>query len=139
VFVFDTNHLRELCYRGPARDKLLAKMALVDLPVVLNIVSVEESLRGWLARIAALRSLEEQVGAYQELDQLLNEIMSFVRLPWDEDASHRFDALRRSGIRIGTMDLKIACITLEHDAVLVTRNLRDFAKVPGLKVENWLD
>ncbi len=37
------------------------------------------------------------------------------------------------------MDLKIACIVLEYDATLLTRNTVDFAKVPGLRFENWLD
>jgi predicted nucleic acid-binding protein len=37
------------------------------------------------------------------------------------------------------MDLKIACIALEHDATLLSRNAVDLEKVPGLRVENWLD
>lgn len=37
------------------------------------------------------------------------------------------------------MDLRIACIALAHDATLVTRNTKDFAHVPNLKVENWAD
>ena len=37
------------------------------------------------------------------------------------------------------MDLKIAAICIAHDALLPTRNLVDFAKAPGLRVENWLD
>lgn len=39
--------------------------------------------------------------------------------------------------RIGTMDLKIAAIALANDATLLSRNLRDFGKVPGLRVEDW--
>ncbi len=35
-------------------------------------------------------------------------------------------------------DLKIAAITLNHDAILLSRNLKDFEQVPGLKVEDWL-
>lgn len=37
------------------------------------------------------------------------------------------------------MDLKIAAICIAHDAMLLSRNLVDFEKVPGLRVENWLD
>ncbi len=37
------------------------------------------------------------------------------------------------------MDLKIACIAITHDATLLTRNTVDFARVPGLHFENWLD
>ncbi len=35
--------------------------------------------------------------------------------------------------------LRIASITLAHDATLLTRNSVDFAQVPGLRFENWLD
>ena len=37
------------------------------------------------------------------------------------------------------MDLKIAAVCVAHDALLRTRNLVDFEKVPGLRVENWMD
>jgi predicted nucleic acid-binding protein len=37
------------------------------------------------------------------------------------------------------MDLKIACITIVNQGTLLTRNSKDFAKVPGLHFENWLD
>jgi tRNA(fMet)-specific endonuclease VapC len=34
-------------------------------------------------------------------------------------------------------DLRIAAVTLEHGGILVSRNLRDFQRVPGLQVEDW--
>ena len=47
--------------------------------------------------------------------------------------------LRDQRIRVGTQDLTIASIALAHDATLLARNTVDFAKVPGLRFENWLD
>ncbi|NUQ61540.1 MAG: hypothetical protein HUU20_03565 [Pirellulales bacterium] len=41
-------------------------------------------------------------------------------------------------LQIGTLDLKIASIALEHGATLLSANTRDFDQVPGLRVENWL-
>jgi tRNA(fMet)-specific endonuclease VapC len=35
------------------------------------------------------------------------------------------------------MDLKIAAIALTRDATVLTRNLKDFSRVPGLRVEDW--
>lgn len=40
---------------------------------------------------------------------------------------------------LDTNHLKVASIVLVHDATLLTRNSVDFAQVPGLKFENWLD
>ncbi len=60
-------------------------------------------------------------------------------LGFDDDAAEVFESLLEMRPRIGTMDLKIAAICLAHDVLLLSRNLLDFEKVPGLKVENWLD
>jgi tRNA(fMet)-specific endonuclease VapC len=35
------------------------------------------------------------------------------------------------------MDLKIAATAIANNATLLSRNLKDFNKVPGLKVEDW--
>jgi tRNA(fMet)-specific endonuclease VapC len=48
-------------------------------------------------------------------------------------------SLKARHVRIGTMDLRIASIALSLDAIVLTRNLVDFERVPGLRVENWLD
>jgi tRNA(fMet)-specific endonuclease VapC len=53
-------------------------------------------------------------------------------------AADVFRQLRRQKIRIGSRDLKIAAIALAQGALLLSANLRDFEKVPGLRVENWL-
>ncbi|GGK24146.1 ribonuclease VapC [Salinarimonas ramus] len=47
--------------------------------------------------------------------------------------------LERAGEPIGAMDLLIACHALSLGCVVVTRNRREFSRVHGLAVENWLD
>ena len=46
--------------------------------------------------------------------------------------------LRKKGTPIGSMDLLIAAHTLFLDSVLVTDNVREFERIAGMKVENWL-
>jgi tRNA(fMet)-specific endonuclease VapC len=45
--------------------------------------------------------------------------------------------LKRQGNLVADMDLMIASITLRHKATLVTNNTRHFARINGLKLENW--
>jgi tRNA(fMet)-specific endonuclease VapC len=58
-------------------------------------------------------------------------------LTFTETAITRFEDLRAQKLGITTMDLRIAAVALEHGATLVTRNLRDFKRVRGLRIENW--
>ena len=51
----------------------------------------------------------------------------------------RYNGLLAMKPNVGRMDLRIAAIALEEDAVVITRNLRDFERVPGLACENWAD
>ena len=49
---------------------------------------------------------------------------------------HLKEALKRKRkIKIGRTDLRIAATVLEHGAILVTRNRRDFKQVPGLRID----
>jgi tRNA(fMet)-specific endonuclease VapC len=57
---------------------------------------------------------------------------------WGEPAADEFKRLRKLRVRIGTQDLKIASIAITSDALLLSANLRDFQRVPGLRVEDWL-
>lgn len=48
-------------------------------------------------------------------------------------------ALEQRGEPIGPIDTLIAGTALAHDALLITRNLREFGRIPGLRLENWYD
>ena len=75
----------------------------------------------------------------ERLEQLLLE---FNVLPWTHSAmwhyAHHFHALRQKGQPIGHMDLLIASQALAEDATLVTNNTREFERIEGLKLENWV-
>lgn len=65
------------------------------------------------------------------------EIVSFDTAAAVAYGSVRAD-LERQGIPIGAMDLLIAAHALSLGVILVTNNTREFARVQGLPVENWV-
>ncbi len=141
MILLDTDHLTLLSYpHGPGCKALSARMtASVDQDIGTTIISVEEQWRGWFAVIARHRNVRRQVKAYQELAALHAFLSDWTILPFDERAAEEFERKRSGGVRIGSMDLKIASIALVHDALLLSANLQDLQKVPGLRVESWLD
>ncbi len=64
-------------------------------------------------------------------------------LPFDEPSAEVYGPLRArlesEGRRLAEPDLRIASIALANDLTLVTGNVRHFARVPDLGVENWLE
>ena len=90
-----------------------------------------------MAVLAQSRSLDEQVDAYRRLKQLLKNYLKIEVLDFDARAATEFERLQRLRLRLGAMDLKIAAIALAHSATVFTRNLKDFSRVPGLRVEDW--
>jgi tRNA(fMet)-specific endonuclease VapC len=81
----------------------------------------------------------DQITGYERLRACIESLSKLGILPFDREAALVFHQLERSRLRIGTMGLKIAAICIAHDALLLSRNLVDFEKVPGLRVENCLD
>ena len=63
------------------------------------------------------------------------------RVAWSDDVSEAFGAIKaaleKKGQRIEDFDAAIAAHALAVDAVLVTANLDDMVRVPGLVVEDW--
>ncbi len=142
MIVLDTDHVSVLKYSEHPRAKHLADK-LDARPVgemtCLTIVTGEEQMRGSLAAVAKERRSHRQVLAYRELQRLFEYFQLFKIIAFDERCADQFDKLRAAKIRIGTMDLKIAAMALVHGALLLSANLRDFERVPGLRVEDWLD
>jgi len=65
------------------------------------------------------------------------EIVSFDEKACSAYAKIRY-SLERSGIPVGPMDLLIASIGLAYNFTVVTNNVKEFQRVKGLKIENWV-
>jgi tRNA(fMet)-specific endonuclease VapC len=137
--VLDTNHYDELANDSVFGRNAQRRIERQQADVFISIVSVQESVQGWLALINRERPGRDQVRPYARFQKSIEALTKLTILPFDESAARVFDNLKRHRVRCGTMDLKIASICLAHDALLLTRNVLDFEKVPELRVENWLD
>jgi tRNA(fMet)-specific endonuclease VapC len=79
-----------------------------------------------------------QISPYLRLKKTFTLLRDWSIVEWNEPAADHFSGLRWLRNRIGSQVLKIACIALANDALLLSANLRDFEQVPGLRVEDWL-
>jgi tRNA(fMet)-specific endonuclease VapC len=102
-----------------------------------TVITFEEQIYGRLNRIRRANSQELLVFAYIQLRETLEDFKTIQVLNFDQQASNRYTELILQKVRIGTQDLRIASIAMSQDATLVTRNRRDFSRVPGLQFEDW--
>jgi tRNA(fMet)-specific endonuclease VapC len=139
VLVLDTDHLVEY-QKGtsPEATRLKARLDTATEPVATTIISVEEILRGWMAAIRRSNDPHGWIVPYKKLQQLFRFFATWKVLEWSDGSAAKFSDMRKDKVRIGSMDLRIASISLANDSTLLTANTGDFEQVPGLRVANWL-
>ena len=123
-------------------SRVVQRMRTATDEVAITIVSRIETLRGRfdsLMKAAEGAALQRGQQRLDEAERHLAKIPKILSI--NADAAAEFDRLReiKKLKKIGRGDLLIAAITLAHRATLVTRNVKDFRQVPGLRVENWID
>jgi tRNA(fMet)-specific endonuclease VapC len=129
-FLFDTNILSDLV-RNP-RGRIAARIAEVGDGAICTSIIVAAELRFGAAKKGSER-----------LTIQLERILAAIDIqPFDAPADAAYARLRSqleaAGSPIGGNDMLIAAQTLAADHTLVTDNEREFARIDGLKVENWL-
>jgi tRNA(fMet)-specific endonuclease VapC len=135
LYVLDTD---TVTFQQAGRPLVIQRLAsLAPDAVFTTIVTMREQLRGRLATVDQATTADELVYAY---DRLLHTVRYFARvnvLPFTMAAAAIVKDLQKQRIRIGTQDLRIAAIVLATQGTLVTANSKDFARVPGLQIEDW--
>ena len=131
IYLLDTNTCIFVLNKKPETVRKRLEQVALD-SVFISSISVYELDSG--AR-RGTRS-EENLG---RLSRFLGTIQV---LPFDLTAARIAggisQVLREQGTPIGAMDLLIAAHGLELGAIVVTNNLREFKRVPGLRTEDWL-
>lgn len=129
-YLLDTNIVSDLV-RNP-QGRAAAKIAEVGEDAVATSIIVAAELRYGALKKGSSRLAEQ-------LDVILS---AFEVLPFETPAEAAYAsarvALEAAGTPIGGNDLLIAAQALALDLVVVTNNEREFARVRGLEVENWL-
>lgn len=131
--ILDTNILSDLLKHpaGKASNRIAALPSEEIAAMGTSIIVAAELRYGAAKKGSALLK--------QRAEQLLKAIPV---LPLAPEAGRFYGDLRKhledAGEIIGGNDLLIAAHALAIDAVLVTDNMREFQRVPGLKLENWL-
>lgn len=135
LYILDSDHL-SLYQRGhePLRSYL---SSIAPERIAITIISVEELVRGRFAQVRKASKPEERVRAYQWLLETIEFLCDFRIVEYDAQAEAHFQRLRGQKITIGAQDMKIGAIVLSQDATLVTRNRRDFGRMPNLTIEDW--
>jgi len=93
-----------------------------------------------------LSELEYGVMKSSKPDQNQLALSQFVApleiLPYGDDAAQHYGKLRacleKQGTPIGSLDMLIAAHALSVNCTLVTNNEKEFSRVPGLQIENWI-
>ena len=130
-YLLDTNVLSELI-RHP-QGKTAKRLAKVGEANVCTSIVVAAELRYGCAKAGSHR-LQAAV------EDLLDEIEVLpLEVPADTEYGRIRAELEASGQTVGGNDLMIAAHAHTLDATIVTANVREFRRVRGLKVENWVD
>ena len=139
MYLLDSDHLTILWYdSGKSYDALSSRIAdHSDDRFAVSIVTIEEQLRGWLAYVAKASAVEGAIKGYSKLREVIQRFGEINVLDFDSAAAGVFVELKSQGVRVGTMDLRIAAIAIANDLTLLTRNTIDFERVPKLSFEDW--
>lgn len=138
LFALDTDILTKVLHGDPIVTSLLANIPIAEQAI--PVVVLEEMLRG---RLNTIRQTEAGRGsmtldaAYEVFRKSIQASRSFNILPLTPAAILLAAAWKKQRIRVAPHDFRIAAICIIHGATLITRNRRDFERVPGLTFEVW--
>ncbi|WP_309689236.1 type II toxin-antitoxin system VapC family toxin [Armatimonas sp.] len=103
----------------------------------ISAITVGEVMEGGLALVRRLQPKDQEAAGYKLLLDHFHALNRFAILPYDPEAEMLFQEMPARIRRQGRRDCQIAAIALTQDATLITRNIRHFSEVPGLRFEDW--
>lgn len=135
VYILDSTTLTHVRHGHPKVTAAVNHRPPAELGVAT--INVEEALGGYYNLLRKARSPQAEEYASTMLADAVALVARFTIYPVTVAARGRFDTLLKLKLNVGRSDLKIAAVALELGATVVTDNLRDFGRVPGLTVQDW--
>jgi tRNA(fMet)-specific endonuclease VapC len=139
IYLLDTDHITFLQeHSSPEYAVLALRMSqhrLEDFGC--SVVNLHEQTLGANNFVNKAKTTAEIIRGYEIFSEILETYGILEVLPFDVRATAVFATLKLAKIRVGTMDLRLAAIALSRGLILLTRNKKDFSKVPGLVIEDW--
>lgn len=138
MIAFDTDMLTEILL---SNAPFVRRATAIPIPEqAVPVIVLEEIMRGRLNVIRqaeAGRATVSLTRAYELFEETFRDFRRLHILSHTPQAEALYQQWRQQGIRIATHDLRIAATCVAHTAKLISRNRRDFERVPGLIVEFW--
>lgn len=139
LYILDTNALSYLEQNEQTGTFWKQRVAHELDVIAVSIISVEEQLNGWYGLLRRPLSAKALADVYERMTRNIGFLAVLPIVTFSEAAILYFEMLKGMHLNVGSNDLRIAAIALENDATVITRNTRDFARVPNLRIENWAD
>jgi tRNA(fMet)-specific endonuclease VapC len=138
IYILDTDHISLLLGNyQPVRDKVLQLKAECSITVI----SVQEIFNGWVGQLNRVENEAYKIEIYQRLHLTTQFIQQMPVLNYEQAASVQYQQIIKANPILAKRrlekDMRIAAIALANNAIIVTRNKRDFEQVPQLTIEDW--
>lgn len=135
LFLLDTDHLTLYQMGHPQVLQNVARRLTDQLAI--SVISVEEQLTGWQTALRQAKDDTRREQVYRRMALTVEALADWHVVPLSRAALARHALLIAQRLNVGSNDLKIAATAIEQNATVVTRNLRDFGRVPGLQCQDW--
>lgn len=140
LWILDTDHT-SLFLAG--NKSVIAQVAEHSDNIAITIITVQELFNGWNGKLNDPRQANNLSNLYNKLWQTIEFFKVITIFNFNRDSEVYYNNLRQNNRNLAKKrlekDLRIASIALMQNAILVTRNYKDFSQVPNLQLENWVD
>jgi tRNA(fMet)-specific endonuclease VapC len=138
-YLLDTDYL-SIIQRKTGQDYVKLSTRMTHHPLsdfTVSVITFHEQIIGSHTYINRAHNANDVIKGYEIMERILRDFKVLSIILFDKNAANIFNNLQSRQIKLATMDLRIASIAMSRGLILLTRNNKDFSKVPGLLIEDW--